>query len=276
VHRNLGQVLLEQHDLDEAAACYRTILSLQPSDIDARIQLARVLIEQRKRGEAETCLREAIALDTDNAMAPNVLGAMLQVQGDLDQAVSCYQLAIARNPGFLEAHSNLGAAFIEQGKLDDAEIWLQKARALNPDCALTHKNLGALYQVRGNHGKALDCYRRALELDPTDDCTRMNLVYHALHACEWSDLDSNCVALRAAVQNASAPAGDPMSPFAFLALPGTTAQEQRICAEKWAQNRYGSLVADDETSPSKFTRDADKPITSATFRRICAIMPWPT
>ena len=34
-----------------------------------------------------------------------------------------------------------------------------------------------------------------------------------------------------------------ISPFAFLAMPGTTAEEQKLCASNWVRNRYAGLIA---------------------------------
>jgi predicted O-linked N-acetylglucosamine transferase (SPINDLY family) len=41
-----------------------------------------------------------------------------------------------------------------------------------------------------------------------------------------------------------------ISPFAFLSLPGTTPAEQRRCAENWAANRYGPLLAEGRARPA--------------------------
>src|SRR5690606_19162241 len=83
------------------------------------------------------------------------------------------------------------------------------------------------------------CYEKALQLDPHLYHARVHLVHQKQHVCDWQDLDKDIAQIRECVR--TIPEAQ-VSPFAFLSMPGTTAEEQKLCAEHWVQNRYGQLV----------------------------------
>ena len=58
-HNNLGNVFKEQGKLDEAAACFRRALELNPDFVGAHSNLGNVLEEQGRLDEAVACYRRA-------------------------------------------------------------------------------------------------------------------------------------------------------------------------------------------------------------------------
>src|SRR5512141_693772 len=66
-----------QHDrLDDAAACYRRALSMDPDYVDAHVALGFVLSEQQQYREAEENLRQALSIDSGIADAHYILGTI--------------------------------------------------------------------------------------------------------------------------------------------------------------------------------------------------------
>ena len=53
--------------LDEAIACYRRALELQPQFVEAHFNLGNALIEQGQIAEAMACFRRAVQLNPDYA-----------------------------------------------------------------------------------------------------------------------------------------------------------------------------------------------------------------
>ena len=132
----------EQGKLDEAVACYRRALQLQPDHAEAHNNLGNALQDQGKLDEAVACYRRALQLKPDFAEAHNNLGVALQEQGKLDEAVACYRRALELEPDYAEAHYNLGNVLLDQGKLDEAVACYRRALELKPDLAEAHNNLG--------------------------------------------------------------------------------------------------------------------------------------
>ncbi len=186
--------------LPQAEACYRKILAVEPSNLNAlhllgvlarqagqpraavdliskavalndrvpelHSNLGNALMDLERTAEAEACYRQALALRPDYAAALNNLGNLLQGRGEHSQAEACYRRALALDPAYAEAHENLGAALLEQAKPVEAEASARRALALRPDHALAYGNLGNALLMQGRSAEAEACCRRALLLDP--------------------------------------------------------------------------------------------------------------
>jgi predicted O-linked N-acetylglucosamine transferase (SPINDLY family) len=166
VLNNRGAALAQQRKWDEAAACYRRALELQPDFATAHNNLGNVLKEQGKREEAIACYQRALQLRPDFAGAHNNLALAWQEQGKLDEAVAGYRRSLELNPNYVETHNNLGTVLQKQGKLDEAAACYRQALQLRPGYAEAHSNLGVALQGRGKLAEAAACQRRALELKP--------------------------------------------------------------------------------------------------------------
>ena len=68
--------------------------------------------------EAIACFRKAIELDPKLAAAHNNLGDALADKGQLDEAIACCKKAIELDPKFAPAHGNLMEVYRNAGKLD--------------------------------------------------------------------------------------------------------------------------------------------------------------
>jgi predicted O-linked N-acetylglucosamine transferase (SPINDLY family) len=93
--------------------------------------------------------------------------------------------------------------------------------------------LGNVQRELGQLDKAIASYQTALQLKPNLHHALAHLVHQKQHICDWNDLDAQILKLRNWVKNE--PSAQ-ISPFAFLAMPGTTAQEQKQCATNWANS----------------------------------------
>ena len=69
---------------------------------------------------------------------------------------------------------NLAAAYLgklpfaTQERQDQAIAAFERAVALNPRTPQVHYNLGLIFLERDDPGRAADCFRDALDTDPTD------------------------------------------------------------------------------------------------------------
>ena len=175
VHNNLGTAFKDQGKLDEAVACYRRALELKPDYAEAHYNLGVAFRDQGKLDEAVACCRRALELKPDFAEAHNNLGIALNDQGKLDEAVACYRRALELKPDFAEAHNNLGVALNRQGSSDEAATCCRRALELKPDFADAHCNLGIVLRVQGKLDEATASYRRAVELKPAHAAAHCNL-----------------------------------------------------------------------------------------------------
>jgi predicted O-linked N-acetylglucosamine transferase (SPINDLY family) len=240
-HNNLGNLSEERGALDEAAAKYRKALSINPRLAAAHYGLGNVLRQQGRLDEAIACFNRTLALDADHAEAYNGLAIALKQLGRLADATVCYQKALALAPERAEFHCNLGNVLHAQGRLAEAIAAYERALEINADLMLAHSGLGNVYSDQGRYDAAIVAGRRALALRPDDCAVRAGLIHALQQSCEWPDLDRHIQTLMQALQSAPPSSASPVSPFVFVAMPGTTALGQKRCAELYARRRVESL-----------------------------------
>jgi predicted O-linked N-acetylglucosamine transferase (SPINDLY family) len=107
VHVNLGDALRRLREFEEAAACYRRALELDPARPAVYESLGNALGEQGKLEEAIACFRRALEIQPEFADAHNNLGNALKDQGRLTEAVACFHRALTLEPDHQTAHTNL-------------------------------------------------------------------------------------------------------------------------------------------------------------------------
>lgn len=271
-HNSLGNAYLDQRRYDEAVGCYRKAIALKPDFAEAYNNLGAALGKLDKADEAVAAYQQALALNPRYAEAYNNLGNAYRArhepeqamaayekalslkpglaaahfgvgnayedQGRHGEAIACYERAIALQSNYFEALCNLAAALDAQGRLDEAIVRFQQAVTIKSDDADIEHRLGNALFGRGRFKEAVVHYRKAVELKPEDGGCRLDLVHSLQQLCEWEGLDSNVELVRKSAFETPAADAVLASPFSFLMLPGATAEEQRRCAETWAQVMY--------------------------------------
>ena len=98
-------------------------------DARAHSELGRVLIEVGQVDEAVEHCAEAARLAPGRAEAQYQLGAALARKGDGEKAARQFELALERDPGFAPAHYALAICRQQQGRAPDAlKHWPEAAR----------------------------------------------------------------------------------------------------------------------------------------------------
>lgn len=150
---SLGNALFAQGKVDEAIACYKQVLRINPNHDMALDNLRIALQAQNKAGrvaesgtavlqpqeglgtlaqalehyqsgrfeEAESLLRSVLRPDFVEAQLS--LGNALFAQGKVDEAVACYEQALRVNPNYNMALDNLRMALRSQNMPEDAVQW---------------------------------------------------------------------------------------------------------------------------------------------------------
>jgi protein O-GlcNAc transferase len=254
---NLGNVLFDQGAYQQAVECFRTALRSMPQDADIHNNLGNALRELGRFDEAMACYREVLHLQPGYPEAGRHLGWLLQESGRTEDAMACYREVLRLQPADAASHYNLGNALRELGRFDEAVACYNQAIRLDPKDADTRNNLGNALRELGRLDEAIACYREAIRLDPQMHHAKAHLLHQCQHACDWRDLDTLAQQVRALVREV--PAAQ-ISPFAMLAVPGTTAEEQRRCAENWVAGQYGKYAAVRDKLGFSIRRDAGKKI----------------
>ena len=142
-HYNLGIVLRDQGETDQAIAHYRQAVALRPSYAEASCNLANALLSK----------------------------------DDLDGAIARYSACLALSPNQAEAQYDLASALLRKGRTDEAIAHYKKVLELRPDSADAHANLGSAFLAKGRVRDAIGAYSNALRISPENVPAQSNLAW---------------------------------------------------------------------------------------------------
>ncbi len=111
---------LEAVTSDEAISAYHKALALEADHADAHLNLGRLLHEGGQVQEAESHYRSATDADPESGRAFYNLGVALDDQGLQAGAIEAYQAALRLDENLAVAHFNLSRLFEAEGRRPDA------------------------------------------------------------------------------------------------------------------------------------------------------------
>jgi tetratricopeptide (TPR) repeat protein len=132
-HNNLGELLTQQGELDEATVHFEQALGIEPDFAEAHYNMGNVLVQQGRLSEAIGSFRKALEIQPDFAEAHNNLGNALLEKGLSEQAIFHFGKALEFRPDFAEAHFNFGRVLLQKGHVDRAIAHLQRALEIKPE-----------------------------------------------------------------------------------------------------------------------------------------------
>lgn len=117
IYNNLGLILQQHGERDEALSCYRRALEVDSRDAASHYNLGTVLFEQDLLGDAAASFERAIALEPGSAKAHSNLGYMRYSMGQYVEAERHYLRALSLDPAFVAANWNLCLLHLLSGDL---------------------------------------------------------------------------------------------------------------------------------------------------------------
>ena len=103
---------------------------------------------------------------------------------NVENAINVFTQALAKDPGFAAANAGLGEAYWRKYQVTQSKKWAdaaaeqcRKSSAQDDTLAAPHICLGRVLAGTGSYEKAVAEYRRAVELEPTDDAAYGGLGY---------------------------------------------------------------------------------------------------
>ena len=176
-HNNLGIVLFQKADTDEAIAHYRTTLEMQPDFWDAEYNLGIALLSKGQVDEAIAHCSNAVRIAPNDPDAQVALGNALLQKERIDDAIVHYQKALSMRPDYFLAHHSLGHAFLEKGEIDAAISHCRAALLIQSENADAHTNLAIALDEKGQTAEAIQHYKKALEISPRSVSALTNLAW---------------------------------------------------------------------------------------------------
>lgn len=225
---------------------FQQLLLKNPKDLNAQINCGNLCVELKRYEEAAGYFRRLLRVLKSNQDVSNALCYALQALGNECHALgrytiaeACFAEALQYQPANAEYLYNLGNALRELGKPKEAALQYQKAIKINPQDADAFNNLGNVQRELSQLDLAVASYQKALAINPQLYHAKVHLVHQKQHMCDWQNLEADVSEIRQWVKTKP---DAQISPFAFLAMPATTAEEQKLCANHWVNNRYAKLI----------------------------------
>src|SRR5450830_1273391 len=243
---NYGLVLSADNQLEAALKSFQQAILMQPKDLDVQLNIGNTLLTLNRFEEAAAYYRRVLRAfpkkeDVRAALGHclSSMGNQAHATGSYAQAEACFVEAVILNTQDATLYYNLGNAQRELGKSADAAKQYQKAIQIDSNDADTYNNLGNVQRELGQLDLAIASYTKALSINPALYHAKVHLVHQKQHICDWQGLDEDIKQIRDWVN--TEPTAQ-ISPFAFLAMPGTTPEEQKLCAELWVANRFSPML----------------------------------
>ena len=176
-HNNLGIVLFQKGEIDEAVSHYRITLNLQPDFWDADYNLGTALLKKGEIDEAIAYCTRAVTIAPNDPDAQVALGNSLAQKERVDDAIAHYKKALAIRPDYFIAHYALGHIFLEKGEIDAAVFHSRAAVSIQPQNTDAHTNLAVAFDEKGQIAEAIKQYEQALEISPQSVAAANNLAW---------------------------------------------------------------------------------------------------
>jgi predicted O-linked N-acetylglucosamine transferase (SPINDLY family) len=159
---NLANLALARRQFDAAIAGYREVLAEAPDSAESWNNMGNALGEVGRYEEAQAAYDEALRIDPNYAVVHNNRGNVLRRQGRAEEAIIEYRKALERDPQFIEAINNLAVALEDLGWGREAVACFEQAIALRPEYVDPLINLANYWRDHGRPSVAVDLLRRAL------------------------------------------------------------------------------------------------------------------
>ena len=141
---NLAVKNYEENNIEVATNLYKKILEINPSYINAHINLGRISKQLGDLQSAINYFKKVIEIDPNHAITLNNLGAIYYDLGKNKKAKNYYEKAIEIDSSLITAHYNLAVLFKGYGEDQKAISSYKKAIEINPNYALARDNLKIL------------------------------------------------------------------------------------------------------------------------------------
>jgi len=182
-HYNLGIALKEVDRLDDATVHFQRCVDLDSNNAEAYNALGNILRIQGQHDQAVACFKKALAIQPANAdirrnfsLVSNDLGVSANKLGHSHDAIDHFRRAVDLSDSNPEAHINLGITLEQTGKLDQAASSFKKAISAKPDFAEAHYHLAHLHSHRSTTGE-IDAMQSLFDQPGTSESEQTLLAY---------------------------------------------------------------------------------------------------
>src|SRR5688572_2222835 len=158
-----GWSRLSLGDYGGAEQSLRRAIELSPNDPQSEALLGWALMLQEKYDEALGWFQRVLTRDPQNSLARINIGYISVKKKNWTEATENLSRAIRLNndkKATLYAHFYLGLAYLERDMFEDAQTFFEKTIALGPNLIEAYYELGRAFWFNGQQSEAMDAWKR--------------------------------------------------------------------------------------------------------------------
>lgn len=183
-----GLSALADGRVDEASACCREVLKLDPALVQGHFLVGLVALEAGDRKTAFRAFGSVTKLDNAHTAAWAQLAKLFMTEGQVNRADAALAAAARNEPSDPLVQDLLGSVYSLMGEYGIARDWFRKAVNARPDHPPFLLNLANNLVYHGETGEAARIHRRIVELQPDSPQAHWSLA-GAQRAVDHSHID---------------------------------------------------------------------------------------
>lgn len=171
-------------DSTQIVALFKRILARPQQNADLAMLCAQYMITKNMKKESVPVLEQVLSLDPENKPARLQLLSYAIQDNELDEVIRIAKSALEYHPDALEFYYYLGVAYYQKEELDEAlDVFTRGVRQINEksDKAVAsdfYAILGDIYHQKGNAEEAYAAYDSSLVYNPDNIGTLNNYAYY--------------------------------------------------------------------------------------------------
>ncbi|MFW6253621.1 MAG: tetratricopeptide repeat protein [Chitinivibrionales bacterium] len=166
--KQLGDLLYEGKNADEALDAYRMALRLDPEVKGIYKKYATIVIDKKLEDEAISVITRSIEAKEADAVMFTALGDIYKKRNKHGDAIKMYEEALKTDVKNLALLNSLAETQALNGELKNAANTYQQIVLLNPEADQEFRQLGDLNKKLGKEDNAIEAYKKYLAKKPDD------------------------------------------------------------------------------------------------------------
>jgi tetratricopeptide (TPR) repeat protein len=187
-YRNAGLAFDRLGRYEEAAACYRAALHINPQFEEARDLYADHLIFTGKVDDAIALYDDALGASPKNIRYISKLIYCLSQKGLFDRAEELARQSVALYPNSPLGYIDLAYVCLNTGRPDEAAETADKAISVSPIDAEGYRVMAIAHSERGNYETADEYFEQAVSFDPENPDTLRDYYQHLRAAGRYEQM----------------------------------------------------------------------------------------
>lgn len=189
LHINMGIATTRTGDTKAAETHYLQAVNNDPYNPECYYFYGLFLVQMNRANEAITMLQKGLQVSPSHEGINNTLNGLAALQ-NVKSPVAVAQEQVKQNPS-ADNYVMLSLALYNNGQFLESAMAAKAAIAIKPDYGIAWNNVCAAYNKIGEWDSALVAGKKAVELNPTDELSKNNLLYAQMEKLRFEKLEAD-------------------------------------------------------------------------------------